>query len=96
LMGYVKDAQNNWNPAPSNLVNVIVETTSHFEVQINHDRGIPLTPIYSYTDANGTRLKSTMFYGIEAIDDSSINLMVEKDKRVMMTFPASILGSKFA
>jgi hypothetical protein len=96
LMGYVKDAQNNWNPAPSNLVNVIVETTSHFEVQINHDRGVPSTPIYSYTDANGTRLKSTMFYGIEAIDDSSINLMVEKDKRVMMTFPASILGSKFA
>jgi hypothetical protein len=94
LVGYVKDVQGNWNLAPGDLVDVLVETTSHFEVQINHGRGVPSTPIYSYTDANGTRLKSTMFYGIEAIDNSSTNIMIEKDKRVMLTFPATIFGAK--
>jgi hypothetical protein len=96
LLGYVKDVQGNWNLALGDLVDVMAETTSHFEVQINHGCGVPTTPIYSYTDANGRRLKSTMWYGIEAIDDLSTNIMIEKDKRVMLTFPATILGSKFA
>lgn len=95
LIGYVQDGAGQWNPAPNSLVQAIGETTSHIEVKINHGRGLPLTPLYSYTDLNGTRLKSTHLYGIEAIDDMSINVMVEKDKRVKLSFPAGILGTAF-
>lgn len=95
VIGYVQDGQGQWNPAPNSLVQALTETTSHIEVKINHGRGVPVTPLYSYTDMNGTRLKSTHLYGIEAIDDASINVLVEKDKRVKLSFPAGILAAAF-
>lgn len=90
VIGYVKDDQGQWNPAPNSLVQAIAETTNHVEVRIAHGRGVPVTPIYSYTDINGERLRSTHLYGIEAITDSSVNVLVEKDKRVKLTFPAGV------
>jgi hypothetical protein len=95
-IGYVQAQDGQWNPAPAALLEVIAETTSHLEIRIKHDRGVPIQPMYSYTDLNGVRLKSTMFYGIEVIADNSINVLIEKDKRVKLTFPAGVRSGLFA
>lgn len=95
-IGYVQAQDGQWNPAPIALLEVLAETTSHLEIRVNHDRGVPVQPIYSYTDLAGTRLKSTMFYGIEALSDNSINILVEKEKRIKLTFPAGLRSTLFA